>query len=166
MTDSMHDAPPAALPPHTATPVQPAPPPPATTAQPAPKAAATPAPASRNDIIKTPQRTSQQSKVGATPPAPAPTSASHDTHGPSHVLHIYFPIFDDHESAVQLMHEIYAVTEHYRTSIDGDAVMMIHLPVQQREVVLQMRGTLRDPLTLTDTLKSTIGAEAVVLESA
>jgi hypothetical protein len=82
------------------------------------------------------------------------------------VLHIYFPLFDDHDSAVQLMHEIYAVTEHYRTSTDGEAVMMIHLPVQQRRVVLQMRGTLRDPLALSAILKSTIGAEAVVLESA
>jgi DNA polymerase-3 subunit alpha len=169
MPDQLHDAP---APHNSATPLpsqaQPVstPPPPVAAAptQPAPKAVTPPPPAPRSDIIKTPQRTAQQPKSGNS--APAPVSNGHDTHGPSHVLHIYFPIFDDHESAVQLMHEIYAVTEHHRTSIDGDAVMMIHLPVQQREVILQMRGTLRDPFILSDTLKSTIGDEAVVLESA
>jgi len=144
----------------------PSPPPPVAPAPPAAKATTPPPPASRSDIIKTAPRTTQQPKTAAAPVAPPPASNGHEANGPSHVLHIYFPLFDDHESAVQLMHEIYAVTEHYRTSTDGEAVMMIHLPVQQREVVLQMRGTLRDPIALSDTLKSTIGAEAVVLESA
>jgi DNA polymerase-3 subunit alpha len=141
-------------------------PPPVAPAPPTAKAATPPPPASRSDIIKTAPRTTQQPKTASTPVAPSPASNGHETNGPSHVLHIYFPLFDDHDSAVQLMHEIYAVTEHYRTSTDGEAVMMIHLPVQQRRVVLQMRGTLRDPLALSAILKSTIGAEAVVLESA
>ncbi len=124
--------------------------------------------ATANDIIKTTQRTTQKPKTGPlnTPPPSAPTHQGSDTNGPQQVLHLYFPYFDDHDSAVQLMHEIYAVTEAYRTNGHGEAIMMIHIPVQERDVVLRMRGTLRDPHDLSASLSSTVGSDAIILESA
>jgi hypothetical protein len=43
---------------------------------------------------------------------------------------------------------------------------MIHLPVDQRSVILRMRGTLRDPRNLADMLRLKVAPDAVRLESA
>lgn len=116
--------------------------------------------ASGHDVIKTTARPSvPASKAPSPPPVESP-------HMPQHVIRLYFPFFEDTESAVQLMNEIYALTEQYRTDSDGDSVLMIHLPVDQRNVVLRMRGTLRDPINLVDVLRHKVAPESVQLESA
>jgi DNA polymerase-3 subunit alpha len=127
-----------------------------------PNDAAKPRPQSgANDVIKT-----QRSQAVATKAAPAPAPVTNEITGPAQVLRIYFPHFDNTESAVALMHEIYALTEHFRTATHGDAILMIHLPVDERNVVLRMRGEVRDPLQLSDALRQRIGPDAIILESA
>ena len=128
--------------------------PPNDTAKPRPQAGA-------NDVIKT-----QRSQAVAPKAAPAPTPVTNEITGPAQVLRIYFPHFDNTESAVALMHEIYALTEHFRTATHGDAILMIHLAVDERNVVLRMRGEVRDPLQLSDALRQRIGPDAIILESA
>lgn len=113
------------------------------------------------DVIKTTGRATVQASKPATP---APT---HDQPaGPQHVIRLYFPHCADNDSAVQLMNEIYALTEQFRTDGDGDGILMIHLPVDQRSVILRMRGTLRDPRNLADMLRHKVAPDAVRLESA
>jgi len=99
-------------------------------------------------------------------PKPAPAPVAPEPSGPQHVLRLYFPLFDNNDHAVQFMNEIYALTEHFRTADDGEAVLMIYLPVEQRNVVLRMRGTVRDPINLLDILRNKVGHDAIVLESA
>jgi DNA polymerase-3 subunit alpha len=161
--------------PHTTTASAPAVPPPAPAApaavQPAygapapmtpPNDAPKPRPqAGANDVIKT-----QRSQAVAPKAAPTPAPVTNEITGPAQVLRIYFPHFDNTESAVALMHEIYALTEHFRTASHGDAILMIHLPVDERNVVLRMRGEVRDPLQLSDALRQHIGPDAIILESA
>jgi DNA polymerase-3 subunit alpha len=118
-------------------------------------------PAGTSDVIKT-----QRSQAVAPKATPMPTSVTNEITGPAQVLRIYFPHFDNTESAVALMHEIYALTEHFRTASHGDAILMIHLPVDERNVVLRMRGEVRDPLQLSDALRQHIGPDAIILESA
>lgn len=113
------------------------------------------------DVIKTTARTAVPAANKAPTPPPVDTA-----HGPQHVIRLYFPFFEDTDTAVQLMNEIYALTEHFRTDSDGDGILMIHLPVDQRNVVLRMRGTLRDPINLVDVLRHKVSPEAVHLESA
>lgn len=113
-----------------------------------------------HDVIKSPSRAAVSTPKPATAPAtPEPSS-------PQQIIRIYFPVFDNHDHAVQLMNEIYALTEQFRTADDGEAVLMIHLPIQQRNVVLRMRGTLRDPSNLRDILRNKVGHDAIVFESA
>lgn len=113
-----------------------------------------------HDVIKSPSRAAVSTPKSATAPAiPEPSS-------PQQIIRIYFPVFDNHDHAVQLMNEIYALTEQFRTADDGEAVLMIHLPIQQRNVVLRMRGTLRDPSNLRDILRNKVGHDAIVFESA
>jgi DNA polymerase-3 subunit alpha len=114
-----------------------------------------------NDVIKTTARPAVPATTKAAPPPPVDTP-----HGPNHVIRLYFPWFDDTDSAVQLMNEIYALTEQFRTDSDGDGILMIHLPIDQRNVVLRMRGTLRDPINLVDMLRHKVSPDAVHLESA
>ncbi|MCE2850373.1 MAG: DNA polymerase III subunit alpha [Roseiflexaceae bacterium] len=114
-----------------------------------------------SDVIKTTARPAVPATTKAAPPPPVDTP-----HGPNHVIRLYFPWFDDTDSAVQLMNEIYALTEQFRTDSDGDGILMIHLPIDQRNVVLRMRGTLRDPINLVDMLRHKVSPDAVHLESA
>ena len=114
-----------------------------------------------SDVIKTTARPTVPATTKAAPPPPVDTP-----HGPNHVIRLYFPWFDDTDSAVQLMNEIYALTEQFRTDSDGDGILMIHLPIDQRNVVLRMRGTLRDPINLVDMLRHKVSPDAVHLESA
>mgnify|MGYP006281446001 CR=1 FL=1 len=116
--------------------------------------------ASGHDVIKTTARPNVPANKAPTPP---PVESSHTPH---HVIRLYLPLIEDPESAVQFMNEIYAITEQYRTDVDGDSVLMIHLPVDQRNIVLRMRGTLRDPINLVDVLRHKVSPEAVQLESA
>lgn len=113
------------------------------------------------DVIKT---TARPNVPASKPAAPAPVNDQ--PAGPQHVIRLYFPLFEDTDSAVQLMNEIYALTEQFRTDGDGDGILMIHLPVDQRNVVLRMRGTLRDPINLVDILRHKVDPDAVRLESA
>jgi len=113
-----------------------------------------------HDVIKSPSR------AAVSTPKPAPAPVAPEPSGPQHVLRLYFPLFDNNDHAVQFMNEIYALTEHFRTADDGEAVLMIHLPVEQRNVVLRMRGTVRDPINLLDILRNKVGHDAIVLESA
>jgi DNA polymerase-3 subunit alpha len=113
-----------------------------------------------HDVIKSPSR------AAVSTPKPAPAPVTPESSGPQHVLRLYFPLFDNNDHAVQFMNEIYALTEHFRTADDGEAVLMIHLPVEQRNVVLRMRGTVRDPINLLDILRNKVGHDAIVLESA
>lgn len=113
-----------------------------------------------HDVIKSPSR------AAVSTPKPAPAPAAPEPSGPQHVIRLYIPVFDNNDHAVQFMNEIYALTEQFRTADDGEAVLMIHLPVEQRNVVLRMRGTVRDPINLRDILRNKVGHDAIVLESA
>ncbi|MFM2308709.1 MAG: hypothetical protein RLY87_829 [Chloroflexota bacterium] len=114
------------------------------------------------DVIRTGARTGAQSK-----PTPPPAPVEHVSDEPLQVIRLYFPYFDDTESAVQLMQEIYAITEDYRTSPTASAAtLMIHLPVDERNVILRMRGAVRDPISLSDVLRTKVGHESIILESA
>ncbi|RLT34236.1 MAG: DNA polymerase III subunit alpha [Chloroflexi bacterium] len=114
------------------------------------------------DVIRTGARNGAQSK-----PTPPPAPVEHVSDEPLQVIRLYFPYFDDTESAVQLMQEIYAITEDYRTSPTANAAtLMIHLPVDERNVILRMRGAVRDPISLSDVLRTKVGHESIILESA
>jgi DNA polymerase-3 subunit alpha len=115
-----------------------------------------------SDVIRTGARSGAQSK-----PTPPPAPVEHVSDEPQQVIRLYFPYFDDTESAVQLMQEIYAITEDYRTSPTATAaILMIHLPVDERNVILRMRGAVRDPINLSDVLRTKVGHESIILESA
>ena len=111
-------------------------------------------------VIKSPSR------AAVSTPKPTPAPVAPEPHTTQHVIRLYFPLFDNDDHAVQLMNEIYALTERFRTADDGEAVLMIHLPVEQRKIVLRMRGTVRDPINLLEILRNKVGHEAIVLESA
>ena len=114
------------------------------------------------DVIRTGARNGAKSK-----PTPPPAPVEHVSDEPLQVIRLYFPYFDDTESAVQLMQEIYAITEDYRTSPTANAAtLMIHLPVDERNVILRMRGAVRDPISLSDVLRTKVGHESIILESA
>ena len=113
-----------------------------------------------HDVIKTPNR------AAVSTPKPTPAPAAPEPSGPQHVIRLFIPVFDHNDHTVQFMNEIYALTEQFRTADDGEAVLMIHLPVEQRNVILRMRGTVRDPLNLCDLLRNKVGHDAIILESA
>ncbi|MFM2031723.1 MAG: hypothetical protein RLZZ297_488 [Chloroflexota bacterium] len=118
------------------------------------------------DVIRTGARTGATTK-----PAPPPPTPEHVSDDPQHVIRLYFPYFDDADSAVKLMQEIYAVTEEYRTNPTATAaVLMIHLPIEEhnvtKNVILRMRGAVRDPHNLSDILRTKVGHESIILESA
>jgi hypothetical protein len=94
------------------------------------------------DVIRTGARNGAQSK-----PTPPPAPVEHVSDEPLQV--------------------IYAITEDYRTSPTANAAtLMIHLPVDERNVILRMRGAVRDPISLSDVLRTKVGHESIILESA